>query len=394
MNDSETQIPEDWDPSGELDIERRMKQLADLQQRCPVAYTHRAGGSWGLLRYDDILAATLDPQLYRNGGAPRHGKALPPLEVDPPEHREYRKLLTPFFAGKRMTELEPVVRDLASRLLEPLFERDAAELARDYAYPLPVLTLCHVLGFGADRWDEIKSLSEDSLHFDSSEPAERERAAVSHTRLFDLARELVADRRRSPRDPQTDLPSAVLSATILGEPIADETAAGLLRLLISAGHNSTTSGLGNVILYFAQHPQDQQRVRANLELLPSAIEEILRWETPVQAMPRFAARDIEVRGRTIREGERIEMFWSAANRDPKVFAQPDRCILDRKPNRHLTFGHGIHLCIGASMARLEIRVALELLLTHTSFFALVGSVERTRFHRVGVASMPMKLQRR
>jgi cytochrome P450 family 130 len=382
----------DWDPSQELDIERRIKHMADVRERCPVAYTHRAGGAWGFLRYDDIVAATLDSGTYRNGGSPRHGVALPPLEVDPPEHREYRRLLTPFFTGKRMTELEPVVREFATGLLEPLLARGSGDLALEYSYPLPVLTLCSVLGFGADRWDEIKRISEDTLYVESPDAAERERARVSHMLLLDLARELIADRRGAPRDPESDLPSAVLSATIIGKPIDEEVAAGLLRLLISAGHNSTTSGVGNAILYFAQHPEEQQKMRANPELLPPAIEEILRWDTPVQAMPRYAGEDIGIRGRTIQKGEKIEMFWAAGNRDPAAFVEPDRCILDRKPNRHLTFGHGIHLCLGASMARLEIRIALECLLARTASFTLVGAPVRTRFHRVGVSSMPAVLQ--
>jgi len=382
---------EDWDPSRELDIDRRMEHMAEIRERCPVAYTHRAGGGWGLLRYDDIIAATTDPETYRNAGSPRHGMALPPLEVDLPEHREYRRLLTPFFTGKRMVEMEPMVRGFAGELLEPLLARGTTDLAREYSYPLPVLTLCTLLGFGIERWDEIKRISEDTLFVESTDPTERESARRSHIRLLELARELIADRRRSPQDPAQDLPSAVLSASILGKPIDEDVAAGLLRLLISAGHNSTTSGMGNAISYFAQHPQEQQRMREKPELLPAAIEELLRWDTPVQAMPRFAGRDIEVRGRTIRKGEKIDMYWAAGNRDPEVFQNPDGCLLDRKPNRHLSFGHGIHLCIGAPLARLEIRVALETLLLRTASFSLTGEPVRTRFHRVGVNSMPAVL---
>src|SRR5579862_9642823 len=140
-----------------------MHHMAEIRERCPVAYTHRAGGSWGLLRFDDVVAAATDPDSYRNGGSPRHGMALPPLEVDLPEHRDYRRALTPFFTGKRMADMEPVVRAFAVGLVEPLLARGSADLARDYSYPLPVLTLCSLLGFGLDRWDEIKRVSEDTL---------------------------------------------------------------------------------------------------------------------------------------------------------------------------------------------------------------------------------------
>jgi cytochrome P450 len=381
----------DWNPGQYLDIEERMAHMKEMRERCPVAYTDRGSGGWGLLRYEDIKAAVLDSDTFINGAAPRHGHALPPLEVDLPEHREYRRLLTPFFTARRMQELEPRIRQFAIDLLEPVLKRDVADLARELAYPLPVLSLCAVLGFGADRWAEIKAVSEDTLLVESALPEERERARVSHQQLLALARELVSDRRQRPRDANEDLPSAILAATIGGQPIDVELAAGMLRLLISAGHNSTTSGLGNALLHLAENPDSQQRLRANPALIPAAIEEILRFDTPVQAMPRHAARDVTLHGRTIRAGEKVDMFFASANRDASVFPEPDRCLLDRQPNRHLTFGHGIHLCIGAPMARMEIRVALEELLARTRSFVRSGKVLRTPFHRVGVQSLPARI---
>lgn len=383
----------DWDPSEHFDIDARMAHMKEIRERCPVPYTDRAGGSWGLLRYDDIVKATTDPENFRNGGAPRHGQALPPLEVDPPVHREYRRLLTPFFTGKQMQALEPQVRKFSQDLLTPMVARGEGDLAREFSYPLPVLSLCAVLGFGADRWEEIKRVSEDTLFVESADATERERARVSHEALLELARELIADRRANPQDVETDMPSAILAATIEGKQISDDNAAGMLRLLISAGHNSTTSGLGNVLLHLANNVEDQQRLRENPAAIPPAIEEILRFDTPVQAMPRRAGKTLVLNERTIETGEKIDMFWAAANRDESAFPDPDRCILDRKPNKHLTFGHGIHLCIGAQMARLEIRVAVEELLKQTASFWVDGKVERTRFHRVGVNTLPVRLLR-
>jgi cytochrome P450 len=365
MNDKSIPRSVDWDPAEHVDVDARMDHMKKMRQRCPVPYTNRGGGGWGFLRYEDIVAATLDPTTYRNGGAPRHGQALAPLEVDPPVHRDYRRLLTPFFTGKRMQQLEPQIRSFAQELLAPIIARGHADLAREFSYPLPVLSLCTLLGFGADRWEEIKRVSEDTLLVESPDPAERERARISHEALLVLARELVADRRAQPREVESDLPSAILAANIDGKPIDDEAAAGMLRLLISAGHNSTTSGLGNTLLYLARHAEDQQKLRAKPAAIPIAIEEVLRYDTPVQAMPRRAAKELTVHGRTIELGETIDMFWAAANRDENVFSEPDRCIIDRQPNKHLTFGHGIHLCIGAPMARLEIRVAVEELLKRT-----------------------------
>jgi cytochrome P450 len=171
-----------------------------------------------------------------------------------------------------------------------------------------------------------------------------------------LARELVADRRAQPRATDNDLPSAILAADIEGEPIDDDSAAGMLRLLISAGHNSTTSGLGNVLLHLARDAGAQRHLRANPAAIRTAIEELLRYDTPVQAMPRFATKALTLHGRTLEAGEKVEMFWGSANRDAAV------------------------------LARMEIRVALEELLTHTESFEIDGDVQRTAFHRVGVTA--------
>jgi cytochrome P450 len=248
---NEKQLP-DWDPAERLDLDARMAHMKDMRERCPAAYTERAGGSWGLLRHADIVAATIDPILFSNAGAPRHGRALPPLEVDAPEHREYRRLLTPFFTRPRMQQLEPRVRR------------------------------------------------------------------------------------------------------------------------------------------FARELSDQTALRADPAALPKAIEELLRFDTPVQAMPRYATQATTLHGRTIEAGERVDMFWASANRDETVFDEPDTCRLDRHPNRHIAFGHGIHLCLGAPMARLELRVALEELLSHTESFEIDGTVQRTPFHRAGVSALPVR----
>ena len=166
------------------------------------------------------------------------------------------------------------------------------------------------------------------------------------------------------------------------------------HIFISAGHNSTTSALGNALLYLAQNPIAQERLRGDPALIPAAVEEILRWETPVQEMPRWAVREIEIGGRTIGAGERLALFWASANRDEAAFPNADECVLDRKPNRHVAFGQGIHTCLGAPMARMELRVALEEILARTRAFAPAGEPMRARFHRMGVTALPARLAAR
>jgi cytochrome P450 len=345
------------------------------------------------LQHADIVAAAVDTQTFGNAGPPRHGVRLPPLEVDPPTHREFRFLLNPFFMPKRVQALEPTVRAIADRLIEPLLEKGRCDLAKELSYPLPVLTLCALLDLPEELWPQVKRWSEETLLIDSHDLEEKALARKAHQELMVYARQLVDDRKRNPRDATTDIASAIVAAKVEGQPIAEQTAAAMVRLLISAGHNSTTSGFGNALLYLAEHPNEQQRLRENPSELPAAIEELLRYETPVQAMPRYLRKDVELHGRKMKAGERVDLVFASANRDEQVFAQPDQCILDRKPNRHVTFGHGVHTCLGAPIARMEMRVGLEQLLARTQVFSVAGEVKRPPYHRLGVESLPALLVR-
>jgi cytochrome P450 len=382
----------DWDPGALPTVPERMVQLQEMRSRCPVAYTARGSGYWTLLKHADLLAAALDTQTFGNGGSPRHGVRLPPLEVDPPEHREFRTLLNPFFMPKRVQALEPRVRAIADRLLEPLIANAGGDVAKQFSYPLPVLTVCALLELDEALWPEVKRLSEESLAVESHDPQLREQARAAHLQLMGYARDVIRERKHAPRDPSIDIATAIVAARIGEQPIDDETGAGIIRLLISAGHNSTTSGLGNALLYLAEHPDDQQHLRQHPGEIALAIEELLRYETPVQSMPRYLRKDAVLHGRTLLKGERLDLMFGSANRDEQAFESPDRCILNRKPNRHVAFGYGLHSCLGAPIARMEMRVALEQLLKKTRSFTVSGTVSRPPYHRLGVDSLPVKME--
>ncbi len=230
------------------------------------------------------------------------------------------------------------------------------------------------------------------MKFESAVEEERRAAFRAHETIMERARAIVADRQANPRDPAKDITAALLALEFKGEPISPERVAATLRLLLSAGHSSTTSALGNTLLYLATHLAVQERLRADGDGIPMAIEELLRCEAPVQAMPRYAAKDTQLGERQIGAGDRVSLHWGSANRDERIFPDPDRYILDRRPNRHLTFGNGIHRCIGAPLARLEIRKAVEKLLKRTRRFEVSGDVERTRFQQIGVAALPVRLK--
>ncbi len=386
-----TERPNDWDPTEPRTIQGRVDQMNQTRARCPVARSARNNGQWDLLRYEDLAATALDTARFSNAGDARYGKPLPPLELDPPLHGEYRRLLTPFFLPKRVQTLEQTVRPIAADIIDGVLAQGGGDLARELAYPLPVLGLCALLAIAPDHWLDIKIWSEDTLERDSPDPVLRALAAEGHNKIMAFAAEMIAERRARPHPLQEDVVSALIEARIGGEAMDDDVIARTLRILISAGHNSTTSAIGNTLLYLAGHPDAQAQLRAEPALIPMAIEEILRFETPVQEMPRWAVGDTEINGCPIAAGERIGMFWGAGNRDPAAFPDADQVILNRKPNRHLAFGQGIHTCLGAPMARMEVRVAVEEMLARTASFEIAGEVERPRFHRMGVSALPVKL---
>ncbi len=384
--------PDDWDPAQHDDVGKRYEQMVEMRARCPVAFSSRHGGVWDVLRYKDLVAIAADPEAFGNAGQARFGTPVPPLEYDPPAHRDFRRSLAVFFTPKRIKLLEPVMRENARRLLAPFLEAGRGDLATDYSYPIPVMALCALLNIPSDGWQQIKIWSEDTLLHDSADSEERKRGLESHDKIVEYAREMIADRKANPRDPEEDITAAYLNAEVQGEKLDDELVAAALRLLISAGHNSTTSALGNCILRLAEDPDLQAQLRDDPGKIPSAVEEFLRLDTPVEELPRWVRNDVQIGGRTIPAGARLGMFFGSANRDEDAFADADKCIIDRKPNRHIAFGHGIHTCVGAPLARMELKVALEELLASTAHFAVDGEVERPPFHRIGVTRLPLRLQ--
>lgn len=394
MDERQNADPEiTWDPSEFTDIDARMSQLAHVRAQCPVGFTHARSPHWTVARYKELQRVALDAKTFSNGGAPRFGRPLPPLEVDPPVHTLYRTALQKFFLPSRVRALEPVVLASTQQLLDPIVSRGSGDLVREFANPLPVYALCAILGLDHARWEDLKRLGELQLGIESPDPAEQIAAQEAHGELMAIATEVIADRRRHPREPGEDIVATFLAMESEGEPLGDAFIAGMIRLFISAGHNSTTNALGNMLLYLARNHEAQAKLRSDPALIPQAIEELLRFESPVQEMFRWATEDVELGGQTIKAGDRVGLLWGSGNRDEEIFPDADRCILDRRPNRHLAFGYGIHTCLGAPVARMELRLALSEILAQTSSFRLDGEVRRKPFHHMGVYRLPVRLER-
>jgi cytochrome P450/ferredoxin-NADP reductase len=386
---------QDWDPL-DADVETNpIDEHARLRTDYPAAYTERFGGFWALTRYADVVATAKDTDTFASRfkttipdstgpeRAPR-----PPLETDPPVHGHYRALLNPYFSPARIRAIEPAIRRIAKELIGTAVGAGTAECVQAISFPMPARVLCAFLGIPADDAARIKDMANEVL--EAGTQGDRKRHKEANDRIYAYIGELVGRRRRQPLDPETDVTTGLIEAQIDGAPLNDAQVGDVLRLLLQAGHGTTSNGLGSIIAYLAGNPEDQRRLRAEPALIPAAIEEILRMWSPTRLMARTATRDVTLYDRTISTGDKVALMFSAANRDPEVFDDADNCIIDRKPNRHVAFGAGIHTCLGAALARAELRIALEVLFATTDWFELAGEVTFAGWPHIGPSHFEIK----
>jgi cytochrome P450 len=368
----------DWDPLAEEAVEDPVATHAELRARCPVAHSERWGGFWTLTRYEDICAAARDTETFSSAVQPippmdfgQDGPLGIPIELDPPETKKYRQLLGPYFGPRHLERMAAESRELVIGFLEPIVQRGHGELVGELTNPYPSNVLCQCLLKAPRRdWSRLKDLTLGVLK--ASVDGDSDAVATVGGELDAYVAELVRKRREEPLDPAVDMISGLLVAEVDGRPLDDATIAGIMRLMAIAGHDTTSNALANAILHLARNREDQDRLREQPSLIPVAIEELLRLYPPVQQLARRATRDVELHGRTIQEGESVGLLWISGNHDEDAFTDPERCLIERQPNRHLTFGIGVHHCLGAPLARSELRVALEELLARTSGFELDG----------------------
>lgn len=335
---------------------------ARLRQQCPVAHSTLHGGYWTVTSYEAIRAIALDTERYSNvsNGVPDSSNPdlpLRPIEIDPPDHARYRALVNPAFSPGRVAQLEQQVRTIARSLLEPIATAGGGDLAQGFALPLPAMVIARVMGVAAD---ELPAFSETTYRVVRAyvEGAEAEDLDGKED-LFSLAVRLLAERREEPGD---DLVSELLASTVDGRPLTDPEIIGFLITLVAAGQDTTAALIGHAILHLGRHPHDRARLVADPGLIPGAVEEFLRWESPVHVSVRTARVACPLGDAVVAPDDKVLLLWGAANSDPEAFPDADRFVLDRFPNRHLAFGTGIHRCVGSHLARLEARVALEELL--------------------------------
>ena len=352
---------------------------ADLRSRCPIAHSERWGGSWLPTHYDDIAEmARLVPALSSQHPIvvpppqwvdPDTGEVftarpyVPPISSDPPDHGPARRLILPAFSPPAVAEHEPFTRALAHQLIDGFRARGRCDGAVDYAQQIPPRVIAHLLGIEEDRADDFIGWVRGVLELGLTDPELRLR---TRDKVLGFFAEHVSKRRVEPGD---DFISRLLAGDLDGEPVSDEHAVATCNLLLIAGIDTTWSSLGSALWHLATHPADRRRLVDEPELLPVAVEELLRVYSPV-TMARIATEDVTVNGVTVRAGDRVLMNFPAANRDPDHFPDPDTVVIDRAHNRHVAFGIGIHRCAGSNLARMEMQVGLSVFLERIPEFHL------------------------
>ncbi|MBE1537115.1 cytochrome P450 [Actinomadura algeriensis] len=385
-------LPDDW-------CERRFDHLspdladtmpetmARMRELCPVAHSEEHGGFWVATRYEDVLQVAQDWKVFSSAHGLGVSKAPTvvrnlPVQADPPEQRVYKRLINPFFTPAAIARWEAPTRDLVTRLIDAFVEDGECEFMDAFARPLPSLAFFELaLGAPPEDLDEVARLASKSSVPDDPQARDCWRG------LYEWIKEFAARRRAEP--PRGDVVDAVLNADIDGRPITEDEIIGTVQLLILGGLETTAGALGLMVDRFCAEPEIPALLRGRPELIPDAVQELLRLESSFVSVARTVMRDTELGGRPLKKGDKILLHWASANRDGGEFADPDRFDLGRERNRHLAFGAGPHRCAGSNLARLNLRVALEELLRRLDGIELRADA-RVRYHR-GMTRSPLSL---
>jgi cytochrome P450 len=335
---------------------------------------------WVITRFDDVLAVNRDPARFSSAGwerkfisdLPPELQQLPHMQrhygtkvvsmTDPPEHTRLRRLVVRSFTPRVLEALRPGIESLVREHLDRVQGRPTMDAIADFAYPLPAIVIGRLLGAPDDARDLFMRWSKDIVDFVGTGHADAERALRNEETLREFRaflEPIIRDRRDNPRD---DLMSILASPNEHGERLSDDELVSTCIVFLFAGHETTANLIGNGLLALLKHPEQLAVLREQPELAATAVEELLRYDSPVQRNRRIASVDVELGDKHIRQGDSVMVFMGSANRDPEKFPDPDALDVTRAPNQHMAFGHGIHFCVGAALSRIEAPIAIAALL--------------------------------
>ncbi len=367
----------------------------ELRATSPVCWND-VTDFWALLKYEDIRYVSSNPALFSSAkGITIPDPAIPsPVQEgnlifsDPPRHRQLRKLINAGFTRRQVAVLEPKIREIVAGILDGIEPDSVHEFAEEIAAPLPTRMIAELIGAPPDDWEQFRVWSDAATG--NADPEIELDSLVAMGQLFEYFQKLIAARRAEPRD---DLLSVLAEAEIDGHRLDDEDLLNFAFLLLVAGNETTRNLIALGTLALIAHPDQCRLLVDDPALIPGAVEEMLRWNSPVVHMARTATTDVEIRGQLIRAGDVVVMLYQSANRDEEIFGpDSEEFKVTRNPNPHIAFGCGEHSCVGAQLARLEATVLFEELLQRFPKLELVGEVDRMRATMVpGVKRMPVRL---
>ena len=375
------------------DVRRNPFALYDqLRRNTPVLYDE-ASRLWMIFDYDSAKQALTDHETFSSRNGPDWL-----IFTDPPRHTKLRSLISQAFTPRSIANMEPLIRKLSRELLDASLERGEMDLVADFSIPLPTLVIAEMLGIPvADRarfthWNDVLLRMSYVIVGGAAGSIVAEFKAAT-IEMGEYIASLVEERRASPKD---DLLTRLVLAEVEGERLTPQEILGFFQLLLLAGSETTTNLINNAMLCFLDHRDQLALLESDMALLRSAIEEVLRYRSPLQWMYRIPRRDIEMRGQTIPAGKLTLVWIGSANHDPKQFENPEKFDIHRDPNPHVAFGHGIHFCLGAPLSRLEGRIALTDLLQRLKNVQLAGDQPwqpREGLHVHGPAALPIRFDR-
>ena len=367
-----------------------------LRDHAPVYWSPQAS-TWVLSRYDDVAAALIDPATYSSAsgifptppGVDMTQLFLPMLIMsDPPRHTQLRHLVSKAFTPRRIAGVEARIQTLVNNLLDQVSGAGTWDFVSGFAGPLPAIVIADMLGVPREDRDRFRTWSTTLIQ---SNPIRGEfgPGLDAAAALYEYFSAFLAERRAHPRD---DLMTALVQAEVDGEYLSEEELLGFCLLLLIAGHETTTNLLSNSAVVLAQHSESRRQLADNPALVPAAVEELLRYDSPVQGLGRTLTRQVDLHGQPMKAGDTVLLLFGSANRDDHAFPDADRFDINRRPERQVAFGRGIHFCLGASLARLEARIALQALLArHRDWDVDLDSAVRLRSGPIrGYVSLPVQ----
>jgi cholest-4-en-3-one 26-monooxygenase len=379
-----------------------------LRENDPVRFIEREKGSsyWAITRHDDIMTIGKDPARFLNEPMlvlefeprPEGAEFQAPqtlIQMDPPKHNAFRQLISRRFTPRALKKIEQDIHDIAFEIVDDLFQRGRegeCDFVREVSAPLPIAVIAWLLGVPRSDWELLFKWTNEIIGAGDPEYQREDAGGGTATNAmaetFQYMASLMEEKRKNPAD---DLASVLVHAEIEGQNLEPMEVLAYYFIIMVAGNETTRNATSGGMLALIQHQDQLRKLQAEPERIDDAIEEILRWTSPIIHFARTANEDVEIRGRQIRKGDQLGLFYPSANRDASVFEDPFRFDIARKPNRHLAFGIGEHFCAGAHVARLELKLAFEYLIPRLEEVELAGPVERLRSQLVGgVKHLPIR----